>query len=637
MPDFSKQLTLMSIAGWFLNLSFDLNNHILQSNVVKIGWTVTRDIANLGFVLAIILIALATIIRMESYAMKKTLWKLIVAALLINFSLVIAGLIIDFGGMLTEFFINKATNNNPVQLAASLANSFQIQQILIPKDEGVLQGIVSGLVNNLSGLTTMVASSFFVAILTIISAIAMAGLAVMFFVRYIHLTILLILMPLAWLAWIFPNFEGKWKEWWSTFMQWVFFGPMASFAIYLAIAIAKGGPTSQALGGAQTYGGALDTLGLTIKNLGGIIAQMAAVIGILVGGLIAANKMAGESAKFAVKAAGSVRGAMTTGLLLKGAEGVRRRAAQWAKNAGYSPGGEGKDGETKKPKESWVNIAANTLSGIPGFRGVGAKLAGFGASSKKDVEDYQKELGGLTPKQLVLRANTNLQSDIQKAAIAAEIGKQGLTEGFKDKEHPENNIPINDEKLTELLKSAQKMGSTKEILKARPDLAEKISTAPDAISKAVGKIKAKEADDISDEALKNIKVVASLSTAHMQTIAKDGTSKQRSAMITSIKSLKTEINGITDPTEKEKRVKETSFKEKMKFIGSNIAMQAALEQDGDQDLLKLANEASVYEQLKKSSSIKDDINRDIKMAKDVAELKLKEAEAERLKQQNQNK
>ncbi|TSC95824.1 MAG: hypothetical protein Athens101426_595 [Parcubacteria group bacterium Athens1014_26] len=123
----------------------------------------------------------------------------------------------------------------------------------------------------------------------------------------------------------------------------------------------------------------------------------------------------------------------------------------------------------------------------------------------------------------------------------------------------------------------------------------------------------------------------------MQTIAKDGTSKQRSAMITSIKSLKTEINGITDPTEKEKRVKETSFKEKMKFIGSNIAMQAALEQDGDQDLLKLANEASVYEQLKKSSSIKDDINRDIKMAKDVAELKLKEAEAERLKQQNQNK
>lgn len=621
---------LMSIAGWFLNLSFDLNNHILQSNVVKIGWTVTRDIANLGFVLAIILIALATILRIESYAMKSTLWKLIVAALLINFSLVIAGLVIDLGGTLTQFFINKATNNNPVQLADSLANSFQIQQILIPKDEGALQGIVSGLVNNLSGLTTMVASSFFVAILTMLSAISMAGLAVMFFIRYIHLTILLILMPLAWLAWIFPNFEGKWKEWWSTFMQWVFFGPMASFAIYLAIAIAKGGPTSQALGGAQTYGGTLDTLGLTIKNLGGIIAQMAAVIGILTGGLMAANKMAGESANFAVKAAGAVKGAMTTGLLSR----AGRRVGRWAKTAGSTPGDTNKD---KPPKESWVNRAANTLSGKPGFRGIGARLAGFGASSKKDVEDYQKELESLTPKQLVLRANAPLQSDVQKAALAAELGKKGLTEGFKDKDHPENNISINDEKLTELLKSAQKMGSTKEILKARPDLAEKISTDPNAISIAVGKIKSKEADDISDEALKNIKVVASLSTAHMEIIARDGTSKQRGAIITSVQKLKTEIDGITNPTEKEKRIKETSFKEKLKFIGSNIAMQAALEQDGDQDLLKLANEASIYEQSKKSNGIKDDINKDIKMAKDMAEVKLKEAEAERLRQQNQNK
>ena len=91
----------VTIGGTLVNWALDLNSQVLNTNTVKIGWTVSRDIANLGFVFAIILIAFATILRIENYQMQKLLWKLITAALLVNFSLVAAGVFLDFSGGLS--------------------------------------------------------------------------------------------------------------------------------------------------------------------------------------------------------------------------------------------------------------------------------------------------------------------------------------------------------------------------------------------------------------------------------------------------------------------------------------------------------------------------------------------------------
>ena len=123
------------LGGTLTNWALNLNNQIMDSSVIEIGWTISRDIANLGFVLIIIMIAFTTILRIETYQTKKLLTKLIIIALLINFSLVFAGIFLDFSGMLTNFFIDKATGHNPMTLGIKMAYALQVQKLLSVKQD----------------------------------------------------------------------------------------------------------------------------------------------------------------------------------------------------------------------------------------------------------------------------------------------------------------------------------------------------------------------------------------------------------------------------------------------------------------------------------------------------------------------
>lgn len=291
------------IGGTLVNWTLDLNAQLLNSSTVQIGWVVSRDIANLGFVLLLIIIAFATILRFESYQMKKTLWKLIVAALLINFSMVGAGLFIDFSGVLTNFFLNKATDSNQSQLGPGIANIFQTSKILMqPEDQSKIESLVQGASTDPNKHIPFTASVYFAAGFTIIVAISLISLSAMLFMRYIWLTMLLILMPLAWMFWAWPDLSDKWSKWWSEFIRWTFFAPSVSFFLYLALSIVKHpvAPVSE-----------VNAIGLTIPNFGALLGQMISVLGILYGGMYTANKMGIEGASVGSTVYNKMKGYMT--------------------------------------------------------------------------------------------------------------------------------------------------------------------------------------------------------------------------------------------------------------------------------------------------------------------------------------
>src|SRR3989338_1738048 len=96
----------ISIIAWFIGIVIQINTNIVNTPIVQNGFSITLAVANLGFVMAIIVIAIMTILRYETYALKKTLWKLVAAAILVNFSLVIAGAILNFADNLTLYFLN---------------------------------------------------------------------------------------------------------------------------------------------------------------------------------------------------------------------------------------------------------------------------------------------------------------------------------------------------------------------------------------------------------------------------------------------------------------------------------------------------------------------------------------------------
>ncbi|MFH2104651.1 MAG: hypothetical protein ABII72_00235, partial [Parcubacteria group bacterium] len=120
---------ILEIETFFFILSGDLFDQVYHSApdiindpVVIAGWGITRDVLNMFFVISLLVIAFATILRIETYQYKALLPKLIYAALLVNFSKTIAGVFIDFSNVLMMTFINLKGYNYSDTFSMALFN-----------------------------------------------------------------------------------------------------------------------------------------------------------------------------------------------------------------------------------------------------------------------------------------------------------------------------------------------------------------------------------------------------------------------------------------------------------------------------------------------------------------------------------
>lgn len=402
------------IGGTLVNWTLDMNAQVLSSQTVSIGWVVSRDIANLGFVLLLILIAFGTILRFESYQMKKSLWKLIVAALLINFSMVFAGLFIDFSGVLTNFFLNKATNYNQSDLGPGIANIFQTSKILQQTDdEGKITKLITGMASDPNKHFPFTASVFFVAGFTIIVAISLISLSAMLFMRYIWLTMLLILMPMAWMFWAWPDLSDKWSKWWSEFIRWTFFAPAVSFFLYLALSIAER-PIAPVQG--------VEALGITFANFGQMLGQMISVLGILYGGMYTANSMSIAGASVGSTVYNKVKGVMM------GGAGLGAAGAGYLGNR-YGLGGLNRlstsfaDGKTINERLRGFTAAG---AGLPligtAFQGMNAQLK---KSGEETIGNWIKHYDALDPEARKEAFSGRIISPEERAGAMASMAKNG--------------------------------------------------------------------------------------------------------------------------------------------------------------------------------------------------------------------
>jgi hypothetical protein len=273
-------------------------NGLVNANIVQIGFSTCLAFANLGFVLAIIFIAIATILRSQTYGAKQVLWKLVVMAILVNFGLVITGPVIAVANSITNYFVSSMGGQNfvavftselapqiftqpqntsasdPSQATLNCSNISQVPSIQPPQtSSGIMNTFASmmseewnsditsvkigcvagGILANISGWNssgstsgassgstadsfaqTVVALVFSSLILAVI-AFTLLVLAVLLIIRYVYLAFLLILLPLAWLMWIFPGTKNQFEKWLHNFIHWTFFPPLSFFFLYLTV------------------------------------------------------------------------------------------------------------------------------------------------------------------------------------------------------------------------------------------------------------------------------------------------------------------------------------------------------------------------------------------------------------------
>jgi len=544
-------------ASWLIDFALALNSQVMNIGAVKVGWVIVRDIANLGFVLGIILIAFSTIIRSQTYGIKQTLWRLIVMAVLINFSLTIAGIFLDMAGIMTQYFVDKATPagsglSATHDFATSISYAFQPQKAWSADSVAEAAGGFSA--STPFGTTvTAVGSIFFTAFFTFLGVISFLGVAIMLFIRFIAIAILLILAPIAWLGWVFPGLGTPggswWSKWWGEFIRWTFFAPAATFFLYLALMTVRGVGQLNGAVAISTIAKRPEvaTAAAAMKDAGGIqtpsndLASMIVMIGLMWGALMVANSFGIHTAAAFNKAASWGQAKM-----IGAVKGAGRRAGQRALLAGQKE----KDGE----KTSAVQRGVSTLATIPvlgrAFRGLSETVGRAVKIGQDEVEKRQKGLSGITDKDALNRGNSasSVTNPVEAAAIFAEIARRGLT------------AKIDPDQLDKLVKFAQQTGTLGKILETRPDLASKAlapnQTMADAIAKAMKRVRPGQADKIEETSLKldptrpingteSFHVTMGLTPQHLERIAKEGSVDQKANIRAVVDESINQINTLT--------------------------------------------------------------------------------------------
>lgn len=210
---------VMKVLFWVINLQSD----IIHSEAVNIGWPIVRDVFNMVFILALLFIAFTTVLRVSNTQWNKFLAKLVIMAILINFSRTICGLIIDFGNVIMYTF---AKSLGDIQGSGFLS--------LMNVDRLMNYASASG-----GGRTAL--DGLFVAIVSVaIAAVALVVVTVITIVlvwRMVFLWILVIISPLAYALRALPSSkaEGYASRWWSEFTSAVAVGPFLIFFLWLSI------------------------------------------------------------------------------------------------------------------------------------------------------------------------------------------------------------------------------------------------------------------------------------------------------------------------------------------------------------------------------------------------------------------
>ena len=73
--------------------------------VIEKGWEVARDATNIFFIIILLIISIGTILRIQGYTAKQLIVRLVLMAILINFSLAIGSVVIDFSNVLGIQFL----------------------------------------------------------------------------------------------------------------------------------------------------------------------------------------------------------------------------------------------------------------------------------------------------------------------------------------------------------------------------------------------------------------------------------------------------------------------------------------------------------------------------------------------------
>lgn len=344
-------------------------NSFTNNAVVSAGWAIVRDTVNMFFVVVLIIIAFGTIFGNDRFKWQQQVPRLMVIAIVINFSKTLCGIMIDFGQVVMLTFANALREI----AAGNIIQLFGLNQLhSISSDSSAMDGSTTGGGGAGSAFDFLAAGVLSVIMVMVVLVVLLFLVCVLLF-RIVGLWVLVILAPMAWFAKGAEDIvkTGLYAKWWGEFKCLVAIGPVLTFFLWLTLAVAGAGDIAVKSGfDVTSESNSADFIsdGLQLKNF------MSFLIGVILvfASFDAASQVCseGKSGKMIGKMQQPFKNVATRGAAAIGTLGIGGGVGRKVLSGGVAAGGLAAKG---------VGVAAPLMAkgavGAAGLAAAGAKRA----------------------------------------------------------------------------------------------------------------------------------------------------------------------------------------------------------------------------------------------------------------------
>jgi hypothetical protein len=456
---------LLAAAAFFdgmLDVGFTKNTDAIME-----GWKMARDISNMFFILLMVVVAFGTILRSEKYGVKKLLPKIIGIALLINFSMVFCGAIVDISNVAGEAFIKEIRKgaNGEGAISATFADAFEVgsNQMTFTDCEDYkvhvtnlcntkLKNLPGGIENCLKNVErnyrdcqadgeivvetqdetfiNILLSGIVGSIVMMIAVFTLFAGGILLLIRVVAIWLLIAISPLAFMCYIVPGLDSNWKKWWSKFINYCIFAPVYAFFVWLAVKFAQSSAAqkiAQSTSALPTGKWSTSSTMLIITP-GQQLIQYLLIAAFLVGGLIVAKQLGMAGADSIMKIATSAKKGAT--------DWAKRKTTGMAKEYGTMGAGVATQGIGK------------VLKNVPGFKSTGRRMESSGkllkqkATETKELAAYRKRLALMSKEDIIAEIKTAHLRPSFKLAAVQEAQKRGDIYKTKDRDAVRSSVNV---------------------------------------------------------------------------------------------------------------------------------------------------------------------------------------------------
>ncbi len=453
--------------------SIGLGSSSANGGIIYLGWSTIRNFINVSFIFVLLYISIATILQLDGYNTKKMIIKIVLAALLLNFSLFFTKAIIDLSNLLALQFYSRILD------ASARASGLTLAESSSAADGGLSGGFLNALglktiwgggsssqLSDVGAFTTrtglvdgyqLIIISLLGSVFMLVFAFVLVLATIQFFIRSLILIVLMLTSAVGFLGGSVPGLESTSKDWWSKLKENAIFAPAYMAMLYMVSQIVFGANKSGLMG----QDGFIGVIRGDAKYAP-LIFWFALVIGLLLSVQMVAGRFASKFGSGVTKKASD--------LMKNGGKWVGKK--YWGATGGAAIKGVGIAGR----KLSTSTFGGALLTKTPLSRIGGQRV--FDNLAAKEVEVAKEKAKNL--RRLSGESDTayeGRQNAIRSRAMAKQATGFGLDTSHFDYDNGKMTLNAEGKKAIKARKIAAQTRFSKFARKNGDDAAERISSA----------------------------------------------------------------------------------------------------------------------------------------------------------------